>query len=171
MIFNRKNFTFKIIMDQLLNVVIGGLIILILVSGCNPSNEISNKEELIKTDEAFSNLSKEKGMKYAFLEYATENVVMLRKNNLPLEGIEALRTSYQSFSDTGFVLTWKPLYADIANSGEMGYTYGIYTSTVVDSTGVKTESKGTYVSIWKKDKNGKWKFVLDSGNEGLGEQL
>jgi len=157
-------------MNRIVYVFIGGLIILILVSGCNPSNEISNKEDLIKTDESFSKLSEEKGMKHAFLEYAAENVVMLRKNNLPLEGIEALRTSYQSFSDTGFVLTWKPLYADIANSGEMGYTYGIYTSTVVDSTGVKTESKGTYVSIWKKDKKGEWKFVLDSGNEGLGEQ-
>jgi len=157
-------------MNRIVYVFIGGLIILILVSGCNPSNEISNKEDLIKTDESFSKLSEEKGMKHAFLEYAAENVVMLRKNNLPLVGIEALRTSYQSFSDTGFVLTWKSLYADIANSGEMGYTYGIYTSTVVDSTGVKTESKGTYVSIWKKDKKGEWKFVLDSGNEGLGEQ-
>lgn len=157
-------------MNRIVYVFIGRLIILILVSGCNPSNEISNKEDLIKTDESFSKLSEEKGMKHAFLEYAAENVVMLRKNNLPLVGIEALRTSYQSFSDTGFVLTWKSLYADIANSGEMGYTYGIYTSTVVDSTGVKTESKGTYVSIWKKDKKGEWKFVLDSGNEGLGEQ-
>ena len=95
------------------------ILLLILVSGCNPSNEISNNEELIKTDEAFSELSEEKGMKHAFMEYTAENVVMLRKNNLPLEGIEALRTSYKSFSDIGFVLTWKPSYADIANSGEM----------------------------------------------------
>ena len=95
---------------------------------------------------------------------------MLRKNNLPLEGIEALRASYQTFSDSGFVLTWKPLYADIAASGEIGYTYGIYTSTAIDSIGTKTEKNGTYVSVWKKDNNGEWKFVLDSGNEGLGEQ-
>jgi len=28
--------------------------------------------------------------------------------------------------------------------------------------------KGTYVSIWIEE-NGMWKFVLDSGNEGLGD--
>jgi hypothetical protein len=27
--------------------------------------------------------------------------------------------------------------------------------------------KGTYVSIWKKDENGNWKWVLDTGNPGL----
>ncbi len=31
-----------------------------------------------------------------------------------------------------------------------------------------SKEKGTYVYIWKKDSNGKWKFVLNSGNEGLG---
>ena len=29
--------------------------------------------------------------------------------------------------------------------------------------------QGTYVSIWKKDKIGAWKFVLDSGNQGIGD--
>jgi ketosteroid isomerase-like protein len=30
---------------------------------------------------------------------------------------------------------------------------------------------GTYTSIWKKEKNGKWKFVLDTGNEGIGDYI
>ena len=28
---------------------------------------------------------------------------------------------------------------------------------------------GTYVSIWKKDESGNWKYILDSGNQGTGE--
>jgi ketosteroid isomerase-like protein len=27
--------------------------------------------------------------------------------------------------------------------------------------------QGTYTTFWKKDKKGKWKFVLDTGNDGL----
>jgi hypothetical protein len=27
--------------------------------------------------------------------------------------------------------------------------------------------EGTYCTVWKKDKDKKWKFVLDTGNEGL----
>jgi ketosteroid isomerase-like protein len=29
---------------------------------------------------------------------------------------------------------------------------------------------GTYISIWKKQSDGNWKFVLDSGNEGVGKE-
>jgi ketosteroid isomerase-like protein len=28
--------------------------------------------------------------------------------------------------------------------------------------------KGTYISVWKKDAAGNWKYVLDSGNKGIG---
>jgi len=31
--------------------------------------------------------------------------------------------------------------------------------------------KGTYVSIWKKDAAGNWKFVLDSRNVGIEKPL
>jgi hypothetical protein len=46
----------------------------------------------------------------------------------------------------------------------MGYTYGIYTLIVNDSA-----YKGTYVTIWQKQADGTWKFVLDTGNEGVGK--
>jgi ketosteroid isomerase-like protein len=32
-----------------------------------------------------------------------------------------------------------------------------------------TVLRGTYVSVWKKQKDGKWKFMLDTGNEGIGQ--
>jgi ketosteroid isomerase-like protein len=54
----------------------------------------------------------------------------------------------------------------VALSGELGYTYGIY--EVRSRGGIKTIGEGTYVTIWKKDRQGNWKFVLDAGNEGLG---
>ncbi len=147
------------------------IIVCIMMSACTSQSGVGTKEELIATDNAFSQLSLEKGMQYAFLEFADKNVVMLRKNRLPLEGKNALIENFMTFSDTGFILSWKPLFADISKSGELGYTYGIFTSVSKSSDGTAEESKGTYVSIWKKDDSGKWKFVLDSGNEGTGEQL
>jgi ketosteroid isomerase-like protein len=67
-------------------------------------------------------------------------------------------------TDTTFILSWKPAFEMIAESGELGYTYGYYTRTI-KATGVV--SRGTYVTIWKKQKDGSWKFVLDTGTEGL----
>jgi hypothetical protein len=61
------------------------------------------------------------------------------------------------------VLTWIPIRADVARSGELGYTYGTYILQLsnVDKTG------GTYCTIWKKDKNKEWKFALSTGNDGV----
>jgi ketosteroid isomerase-like protein len=50
-------------------------------------------------------------------------------------------------------------------SGDLGYTYELFTVTAKDTT-----MQGTYVSIWKKQKDGNWKFVLDTGNPGGGKK-
>jgi ketosteroid isomerase-like protein len=36
--------------------------------------------------------------------------------------------------------------------------------------GTLVTREGTYVTIWKKGQNGNWKFVLDTGNQGLGKK-
>lgn len=137
---------------------------------CSTSVTGNGKEEIINADKTFSALSKEKGMKHAFLQYAAQDVVMLRENSFPQKGKNAMKERFRTFSDTGFVLIWEPLFADVAASGELGYSYGTYTSTSKDVEGRPTVEKGTYATVWKKDLRGDWKFVLDTGNEGLSEQ-
>lgn len=124
---------------------------------------METKDSLIETDKAFSALSREKGMNAAFTEYLAEDGVILRDNNQPFVGRVAFTKLY-SGDDSGFTLTWEPLYAEVAESGELGFTYGVYELDLQD-----TVQKGTYVSIWRKDNDGNWKLALDSGNEGLGE--
>ena len=114
-------------------------------------------------DRAFSALSKERGMNYAFLSYVAEDGVMLSPNKMPVVGKDKINALFHG-NDSDKEFTWEPLYADISGSGELGYTYGTYAITTEGET-----QKGTYVSIWKKDSKGAWKFVLDSGNDGLGE--
>jgi hypothetical protein len=45
----------------------------------------------------------------------------------------------------------------------LGFTYGTY-SLEIKNIG---HEDGTYCTIWKKDHDNKWKYVLDTGNEGL----
>ena len=139
------------------------------------SCKISNKKELtadelakmemMNNDREFSKMSQEKGMKAAFIEYLDSNGVLLRPNRLPIAGADAIDFLIQQ-NDTDYTLTWEPRNGAIAKSGELGYTYGIYAlrPSIKD-----TVIYGTYVSIWKKEKDGTWKFVLDSGNEGIGD--
>jgi len=132
-----------------------------LLIGCNKNMSIDMNKELLNTDQAFSLLCKEKGMNFAFLYYVAEEGVMLRANNLPIVGKNKIKDLFQG-DDSEIEFSWDPLYADVAKSGELGYTYGTY--EIYNGESVQ---KGTYISVWKKDTNGEWKFVLDSGNQGL----
>ena len=118
----------------------------------------------MKLDRDFSKRSAETGMKKAFLEFASDTAVLLQKNTMPIVGKTAITKSYKVLSDTGFTLTWEPLAGDISKSGDLGYTYGIYTMV---NRANNSSHKGKYVSIWKKQADGSWKWVLDAGNEGI----
>lgn len=133
------------------------------INGCSnyKTTNQSARQNIINTDKAFSDMSREHGMKKAFIEYMDNEGVLLRPDHLPIIGADAIDFLSQS-NDTAFTLTWKPSAADISASEDMGYTYGIYNLQTKD-----TALYGTYVSIWKKQSDGKWKFVLDSGNQGI----
>jgi hypothetical protein len=124
---------------------------------------IAALNEIQQVDVDFSNRSREIGMKKAFLEYMQNEGVLLRPNAMPIIGARAV-DFISNINDSALMLTWKPLGANVSKSADMGYTYGIYDMKVGDSL-----YKGTYVTIWQKEE-GKWKFVLDTGNEGVGEQ-
>ena len=124
-----------------------------------------DKLSMMEADRAFSKMSEEKGMKNAFLEYIDSNGVLLKPNHLPIVGADAIDYLIQQ-NDSAYTLKWEPRNGTVAHSGELGYTYGIY---ALKPALKDTIIYGTYVSIWKKQANGEWKYVLDSGNEGIGD--
>lgn len=145
-------------------------LLLLAVSACHvpqfqkDKTRIEALNSMQQTDIDFSNRSKEAGMKKAFLEYMDGDAILLRPDKLPVIGALAV-DMISSMNDSSFSLTWHPQGANVSKSADMGYTYGVYTMQMGD-----TAYKGTYVTIWKKEENGNWKFLLDSGNEGTGEE-
>lgn len=146
------------------------LLVLSMNSCETTDNHKQMKSELMKIDREFSNLSLEIGAHESFLTYIDDSCILLRPNRHPVVGRKKIEEIY-SKPDTSFSLSWEPLNADISSSGDMGFTYGIYTIYMDSPEGDKVTKEGTYVTIWKKNKEGEWKFVLDTGNQGLGQQL
>ena len=144
------------------------VIILILagIFSCKKGGGSTNPDVLLQADRDFSAMSEKEGMFKAFLFFIADDGVILRDNAYPSKGKNTLREYYAGKSDSSFVLTWEPVCGDISAGKDLGYTYGIYTLRVKSSGEI---SKGTYVSVWKKQSEGTWKFVLDSGTQGLPE--
>lgn len=119
---------------------------------------------LLKTDSEFSAMSEKEGMFRAFLSYIDTGGVILRDKSYPLKGRQALEALYAGRSDTSFTLSWTPEFEMISLSGDLGYTYGLWTNTNKTTGEV---SRGTYTTFWKKQDDGSWKFVLDTGTQDL----
>ena len=147
-------------------------ILLLLFSSCTVKKQVEvsdnthEKMLLLDIDKAFSDLSVAKGMKKAFLDYMDSNGILLRPNRVPIIGANAIDYLIQ-LNDTSYTLNWQPQHAFVSQSADLGYTFGVY---ALHPKQKDTVLYGTYVSIWKKQADGKWKFVLDSGNEGVDEE-
>lgn len=150
------------------------IVAVISLSSCNQQPPAFNREamkarldslrnDLLQADLTFSELSEQKGRNAAFVAYAAEHATMLRPYSMPVTGKDTIVSLFSRHPDSLYTLTWVPIRADVARSGELGFTYGTYMLKIKD---IGTE-EGTYCTIWKKDKNHAWKFVLDTGNEGL----
>jgi len=138
------------------------LLFLGILYSCDEKMPTPTPNELIDADIAFSDYSLKNGLQKAFIEFADDSVVLLKVNRMPIIGKTELIKSYEGKSDSGMILTWKPAKAIPASSGELGYTYGFWMFVAQNDT-----TKGTYLTVWKKDGNGHWKYIADTGNEGL----
>ena len=128
-------------------------------------NQADNTKSLLDADRYYSALSAEKGRNAAFLAFFDSAGVMLSSHRPPVEGHAAISKLLLSSTDTTYTLTWEPSFAKVAQSGELGYSYGIY--KLSDRKTKKLLEEGTYTTFWKKNAKGEWKALLDTGNEGL----
>jgi ketosteroid isomerase-like protein len=143
---------------------IGFLVIIVLLQSCanHSSAELIAqwKEEIVQAEIDFSDMAASDGIPEAFLAYAAKDAVLKRNNNL-IVGWEAIKSRFEEQDQGNVQLKWSPEFVDVAESGDLGYTYGYYTMTSTDSLGNQRETKGVFHTVWKKQPNGDWRFVWD----------
>lgn len=143
-------------------------LVLIMANGCTTDSYIkadkTNKNVLLEADRAFSKMSAEKGYYEAFDFYMDDDATMYREGEHPFVGRDSIRPILSA--NPNATLTWEPTSAIIAGSGELGYTLGRWEYAYKNKAGDEKTSFGYYVSIWKKQADGNWKYVFDSGISG-----
>ena len=123
-------------------------------------NLSKNEQKLLNVDIEFAKLSREKGVRIAFETYLAENPTTFPFKKAFLTDRKQIVENYAKLT----ALDWVPIKAEISKSNDLGYTYGI--GKVSYENNGKTEvSYSHYISIWKKNKKGEWKLILDTGND------
>lgn len=113
---------------------------------------------LKEADRAFAALSAKEGPGPAFKAYAAP-AVLVPNSAEPHITAEAFLNRFSP--DTK--IAWEPDEAQISAGGDMGFTMGHATITGKDKDGKPAISHSRYVTIWRKQPDGSWKFVLDGG--------
>jgi len=152
---NKKILTFIFLNSIILNIF--------LFSACKSKIDIEQEQEaLLQTDMEFAQTSEEKGAAEAFYQYLTDDALQLPNNAEPVVGRDKIRESMQKAPEV--LLTWKPQKAEVAQSSDLGYTWGTYEAKSHSPNGEENIRYGKYLNIWKKQADGKWKVAVDMGN-------
>jgi ketosteroid isomerase-like protein len=141
------------------------LIIVFLLCGCTHGKKNTlkkSKHEIIETERAFNKMAQQEGIAAAFLHFAADSAVLMRNNKLIIGKAEIRKSFGNDLSkQEGLSLTWEPDYVDVSASGDLGYTYGQYIYSLVDSTGITQRDTGIFHTVWKRQADGNWRFVWD----------
>jgi ketosteroid isomerase-like protein len=114
---------------------------------------------VVEAEHAFAQHSIDHGMKDAFLSFAAPDGVVFRRG--PVNAVELWKS--RNPAPAG-LLTWWPSYADVSRAGDMGWTTGPYEFRE-KPTDEKPAGTGHFFTVWRRQPDGSWKFVLDLGIE------
>jgi ketosteroid isomerase-like protein len=81
-------------------------------------------------------------------------------------GIEAIVKSWMPFLQPGGpTLTWKPTRAEVLAGADVGYTVGTWERRAKAADGQTSVAHGQYLTVWRRQSDGTWKAVFDTGGE------
>ena len=139
------------------------LVVFVSAHAFPPGVARSDAGILLQLEADFMKAAAERGSQ-GYMSYYAEDAAELPNGTDMFRGKESIAKTMGFLDDKNNHLTWKPVYADMAASGDLGYTYGTFEFRSRDKDGKPTVEYGKYVSIWKKQKDASWKVVMDMGN-------
>jgi ketosteroid isomerase-like protein len=105
-------------------------------------------------------MSLEQGTRPAFMAFIADDGILFRPR--AVKGKQWMTEHPLPPSEKRPLLSWYPAVADIALAGDLGYTTGPweYKADLHDAAPV---AWGNFLTVWKKQADGSWKFAIDLG--------
>ncbi len=136
------------------------LLALVSVGFAQNDRESSPLESLVITERAFARTSEEKGTREAFMAFIADDGILFRPT--AVRGKQWMTEHPLPRSEKRDLLSWQPTFANVARSGDMGYTTGPweYRTDIHDA---RPAAFGNFVTVWRRTAGGLWRFAVDLG--------
>ena len=124
----------------------------------------ANAQALVKLDADWSKAAGTKDADRVASFYAEDGVAYPPGEPAAVGRAAAKKVWAGYFADPSFTISWKTVHAEMAGSGDIGYTAGTYDASFKGPDGKEASEKGKYVTTWKKEADGTWKATHDIWN-------
>jgi len=158
----------------LMAILVSSLVIIGLALACQqaappspPDTRAADERAVREADAAWSKATAAKDVE-AYVGFFAEDALVLPPNAPMLTGKDSMRKGLsEQWATPGFALSWQASKAEASRGGDLAYTVGTYQFTVNDPKGKPVTDRGKYVTVWKKQPDGKWKVAADIYNSDL----
>ncbi len=151
-----------------------------LLTGCAPRlvttppasvDQEAEAEKLMQLSRAWSDAAVAGDLE-ALLSYWADDAVMMAPGQPAIRGKAAIRDFVMASGQSpGFQISWEPLEAHVAASGDLAYLIERNRISTLDASGSPMTAHNKVVTVWERQPDGSWKNVVDMWNgEPAGDQ-
>jgi ketosteroid isomerase-like protein len=141
---------------------------MVATSGCVKKVDLeAERAALMKADADWSAAIGTKDPN-TFIAFVAADGTIMPPNNPAVGGSDAiLAWATATFAMPGFAVSWQATSAEVASSGDLGYTTGAYDFQGQMPDGTPMTDRGKYATVWEKQADGTWKVVVDIFNSDM----
>ena len=155
-------------LNRLINVAVASA--LLGFAGCAPRSQADAQAEVFRADAEWLKAVQARDAERA-LSYWADDAIVFSPGSPAVSGKAAIREFVaKSLSTPGFSITWNTAAVVVSGSGDLAYTTGTNRVTVDAPDGKQVVIDGKAVSIWRRQKDGAWKCVVDIWNDAAPPQ-
>jgi ketosteroid isomerase-like protein len=120
--------------------------------------------EIFKADRDFAKSVADQN-KDRFLSFVAEITTFSGGTPNELKGRDAVWKEWSEFfAPNGPRVEWAPTKAEVIGNGTIGYSVGRSLFKVPGPDGKVTERRGEYLTVWRKQPDGSWQAIFDTGS-------
>ena len=132
------------------------LVALMMLASTNLLSSPDASADLKKADQDWAKAAQTRNLDQ-FMSFIGDDAYMCDLSGKWMHGKETIRSDWtKAFADSTFKLSWTVDSVDASKDGTLGYSRGSFQG----EQGGKPFS-GSYTTVWKKQKDGKWRVAVD----------
>jgi uncharacterized protein (TIGR02246 family) len=134
--------------------------------GCASGNSQTDiQSEILRLDAEWARAAQGRDIDQV-VSYWADDAIVFPPGSPPLKGKPAIRDFVaKSFQTPGFSISWKTTNVAVARSGDLAYATGTNRVSFTGPDGRQVTVEGKAVTVWRREKEGIWKCVIDIWND------